>query len=413
MKYFTTILLFVSQIIYADVLYEKLDKKDYAGREFVTVTLNKSIEEADYLRLQEVLNEINFNNYRLKEDSIYLDSEGGLIYTAKQMGHLIRKHHIATKINKEDKCISACIFLLAAGSCRMALGDVGIHRSRVETDFKDLEEIKKYALTRNADENYLKKMETADTLNSDISSVPNWSLRYLSDLTKLKNGFFNTTETESYYWQEIVSRKIAAPKEFLLNNLYDRDWEIYNQITWYDKWVKKVDPAYSFPSCTEQMFLDQLEKYPNGTDKWDEQFELYDSWQGYTHVDSDGEFNTFYTHEVPLMDGVMHYWTLDYYKKNAKEISYREVTTLSAPTDWESDEEKLTISLNGRRAERSLTVPNTGRIMNGWGLDPKKDPLGPMNVKIYIDDELIKEFNYEVISKKDFEKRLKNNDSSI
>jgi len=383
----------------ADVVYEKLDERDYADRQFVTVTLNKTIEEEDFLRLQEVLNEINFNNYRLKEDSIYLNSEGGLIYTAKQMGHLIRKHHIATKIKKEDKCISACIFLLAAGSCRMALGDVGIHRGHVELDFKSLDEIKKYALTRNADENYLKKMETSDTLMTDISSVPNWSLRYLSDLTKLKNGFFNTTETESYYWQEVVSRKIAAPRRFLLDNLYDRDWEIYNQITWYDKWVKKVDPAYSFPSCTEQMFLDQLEKYPNGTDKWDEQFQLYDSWQGYTQVDSDGEFNTFYTHEVPLTDGVMHYWTLDYFKKNAKEITYREVTTLSAPTEWESDEEKLTISLDGRRAERTVTVPNTGRIMNGWGLDPKKDPLGPMNVKIYIDDQLIKEFNYKVVSK--------------
>ena len=157
----------------ADVVYEKLDERDYADRQFVTVTLNKTIEEEDFLRLQEVLNEININNYRLKEDSIYLNSEGGLIYTAKQMGNLIRKHHIATKIKKEDKCISACIFLLAAGSCRMALGDIGIHRGRVESHFKDMGEIKKYALTRNADEKYLKKMETSPTLITDISSIPN------------------------------------------------------------------------------------------------------------------------------------------------------------------------------------------------------------------------------------------------
>ena len=394
--WFSFILFLFSFALHADVIYEKLDEHDYAGRQFVTITLDKTIEENDFFRLQEVLNEINFNNHRLKEDSIFLNSEGGLIYTAKQMGHLIRKHHIATKVNKDDKCISACIFLLASGSCRMALGDVGIHRSRVESDFKDIDEIKKYARTRLADEDYLKKMETSPTLITDISSIPNWSLRYLSDLTKLKNGFFHTSEKEAYYWQEVVSRKIAAPKEFLLNNLFDRDWEIYNQITWYDKWIRKVDPAYSFPSCTEQMFLDQLEKYPNGTDKWDEQFEFYDAWSGYSHVDSNGEFKTFYTSDIPLKDGVSHFWVIDYFKKNAKQITYREVTTLSEPTEWQSDKEKITVSLNGRRAERTVTTINSGRIMNGWSHDPNKDPKGPMNVKVYIDGNLIKEFNYVV-----------------
>jgi ATP-dependent protease ClpP protease subunit len=395
---FFVLLFFLLNQSYADVSYEKLDEKDYAGRQYVTVTLDKNIEEDDFFQLQKVLNEININNYRLKEDSIYLNSGGGLIHTAKNMGDLIRKHHIATKINKDDKCISACIFLLAAGSCRMALGNVGIHRGRTESDFKNISEIKNYAKTRKADENYLKRMETSDALINDISSVPNWSIRYLSDLTKLKNGFFNTTESESYYWQEVVSRKIAAPKEFLLDNLYDRDWEIYDQITWYDKWVKKVDPAYSFPSCTEQMFLNQLEEYPNGTDKWDEQFELYDSWYGYSISYPDGEFDNFFTNEVPLKDGVSHFYTLDFFKKNAKEITYREVTTLSAPTEWESDEENLTISLDGRRAERTVTTPNIGRIVNGWQLDPKKDPTGPMKVEIYIDDELVKEFNYEIVN---------------
>jgi hypothetical protein len=40
--------------------------------------------------------------------------------------------------------------------------------------------------------------------------------------------------------------------------------------------------------ATEQMHLDQLEKYPVGTDKWDEQFELYDAWSGYNKIDNKG-----------------------------------------------------------------------------------------------------------------------------
>ena len=40
-------------------------------------------------------------------------------------------------------------------------------------------------------------------------------------------------------------------------------------------------------------------------------------------------------------------------------------------------------------------------------MDPKVDPTGPMTVKIYIDGELIKEFNYEVINRKEFKKKVK------
>ena len=63
--------------------------------------------------------------------------------------------------------------------------------------------------------------------------------------------------------------------------------------------------------------------------------------------------------------------------------------------------------MNGKKASRIITVPNTGILFNGWSLDPKQDPTGPMTVKIYIDDELIKEFNYEVINRKEFKKKVK------
>ena len=125
---FIICLKFFIQLSHADVVYEKLDEKDYAGRQYVTVTINNSIQDGDYETLKDVLNEINQNNYRLKEDSIYLNSQGGLVEEAKLMGHIIRKNHHATKVNKEAYCNSACIFLLVSGSCRMAEGDVGMHR---------------------------------------------------------------------------------------------------------------------------------------------------------------------------------------------------------------------------------------------------------------------------------------------
>ena len=122
MKYlsFIYILLF-SFNSYADVVYEKLDEKDYSDRQYVFVSIINEIETGDAEQLRNILNEINQNNYRLKEDSIYLNSIGGSINEAKNMGHLIRQHHVATKVNENDTCESACVFILVSGSFSLSL----------------------------------------------------------------------------------------------------------------------------------------------------------------------------------------------------------------------------------------------------------------------------------------------------
>ena len=39
---------FLSSIALLDVVYEKLDEKDYADRQYLTVTINNSIQVDDY-----------------------------------------------------------------------------------------------------------------------------------------------------------------------------------------------------------------------------------------------------------------------------------------------------------------------------------------------------------------------------
>lgn len=394
------ILFLFSYGLHADVIYEKINKYDKFGREFVTVTIKGEIQTADYLELKRVLNDINHNNYRLKEDSIFLDSIGGLIYEAKQMGNLIRKHHHATKVAEDAYCESACIFLLVSGSCRMALGGVGIHRANSDANFKDISEMRWYLEADKYDGEFLEKMGTSRALFDHIRAVPAWDMRYLSDKTKLKAGLFSSPKDEANYWREIISRKIAAPKSFLLEALTDKRVELANSLSWYQRKILKKESYYLHPACTEQMHLDQLEKYPVGTDKWDEQFELYDAWSGYNKIDKKGQFQTYYNNQVPMAEGVGHFWTIEFFKKGTKEITYREETTLSKPTEWDNGDEAVTIDMNGRRATRTVTVPNTGTIMNGWTLDPLKDPAGPMTVKIYVDNKLVKAFDYKIVKPK-------------
>jgi len=397
---FLLLILLIPLQSFSDVVYKKLDERDYADRRYVSVSITNEIITGDTERLRNILNEINWNNYRLKEDSIYLNSIGGSINEAKQMGHLIRKHHVATKVNENDTCESACVFILVSGSCRMALGYVGVHRSRSDFNYRDFDELQRYIPSRNeSDRDFLKKMGTSEDLVNAMDFIPAWTMRFLEDKTKLKAGLYVSPEIESNYWQEVISRKIAAPKSFLLNELQNRSLELFDSVSWYEEKILKKNPSYIFPSCTEQMFLDQLEKYPVGTDKFDEEFQIYDSFQGYSTKDQNGKYAFFYNNDVPLRDGVSHFWRIDFYKKGAKTVTYREETILSKPTEWEQGNDLLTIDMNGRRASRIITVPNTGILFNGWGLDPNKDPAGPMTVNIYVDNKLIKTFSYKIVKK--------------
>ena len=396
--WFSFILFLFSYALHADVIYEKHDERDYAGRQYVTINIINSIIDGDTEILRNALNDINTNDYRLKEDSVHLNSVGGSTYEAKKMGHLIRKHHVATKVNENDTCESACVLILVSGSCRMALGYVGVHRSRSDFNYRSYDEMQRMIPSRNeTDRKFFNKMGTSEDLINAFEQIPAWTMRFLEDKTKLKAGLYSSPEFESNYWQEVVSRKIAAPKNFILGELQDRSFELFDSVSWYEEKILKKNPSYIFPSCTEQMFLDQLEKYPVGTDKFDEEFQVYDSFQGYISNNQDLQYPFFYGSDVPLRDGVSHFWNIEYYKKGAKTITYREETILSKPTEWDSGDELVTIDMNGRRASRTITVDNTGTIFNGWGLDPKKDPSGPMTVNIYVDDKLVKTFSYKII----------------
>jgi len=400
--WFSFILFLFSYALHADVIYQKHDERDYADRQYVTINIINSIVDGDSEILRNALNDINTNNYRLKEDSVHLNSVGGSMFEAKKMGHLIRKHHVATKVNENDTCESACVLILVSGSCRMALGYVGVHRSRSDFSYRSYDEMQRMIPTRNKSErDFFLKMGTSEDLINAFEHIPAWTMRFLEDKTKLKAGLFTSPEFESNYWQEVVSRKIAAPKNFILGELQDRSFELMDSVSWYEEKILKKDPSYIFPSCTEQMFLDQLEKYPVGTDKFDEEFQVYDSSQGYISNNQDLQFPFFYGSDVPLREGVSHFWNIEYYKKGSKTITYREETILSKPTEWDNGDELVTIDMNGRRASRTITADNTGTIFNGWGLDPKKDPDGPMTVNIYVDNKLVKTFNYRIIKPKE------------
>jgi ATP-dependent protease ClpP protease subunit len=395
--WFSFILFLFSYALHADVIYEKLDEKDFFDRPLVKISITGEINIGDYEDLKKYLNEVNLNNYRVKEDSIILNSHGGNMQEARDLGHLIRKHHIATKVNHDDECISACSLIFIAGSCRMAEGFIGLHRSVVNTEFDSYDELTRYyTQSENNVKNYIEEMGAHNLYREIIYNTPNWDVWWLTDLQKMAYGLMVTEHKESYYFQEVVSRKIAAPKQFLIDDLYNKKIDKEDAVTWYEKKILKKNPLMEYPSCTEQMFFHLLEEYPIGTDKWDEEIQIYKSWQGYmTKPDKDEKFQTYYVGEIPYQEGISYFWTLDYFLKGKKELTYKEVTTYDKPTTW-SDSDGVNVTKGGRVATRIRTVPNNGRVFNSWTLD-KNDPKGNIKVEIFIDEKLVREFQFTTI----------------
>ena len=261
MKYFLFLVLLIPYVARPDIIYEKLGIKDAQGREIVSLRIEGSIELDDDIIFDEALADINQNNYRVQFDSVILNSPGGNISSAKQIGIAVRGNHLSTWVMPHDSCSSACVLILQAGVCKMANGDIGIHRAKYEEDIP-LDEV--HDNVRNHEilmEDYLTYMEASPQLIWLFNSIPNWDMKYLTNSEKRNFGLFGANSEEMQYRLEIASKKFGQYKDDLLERLSDRLIDIYPEATW-----SSADYLYATPSCSEQLFLeDPINKSRDGS----------------------------------------------------------------------------------------------------------------------------------------------------
>lgn len=112
-----------------------------------------------------------------------VDSAGGMIEDGIRAGDRMAEADWTIWVREGAVCHSACVLVLAGGDMRMIAGDVGIHRmiridseatSRAELN-RELREV--HALT----ESYLERNGAAVTVADLMMTVPNRSLRLLTD----------------------------------------------------------------------------------------------------------------------------------------------------------------------------------------------------------------------------------------
>jgi len=388
------LLLIFPSVIHADVIYEKLNFTDANGREVVSLKIVKTISYDDYDEFESAINDINQNNYRVQFDSVILNSSGGNLDAALRIGKLLNKNHLSTWVLPNDSCASACSLILQSGVCKMAIGDVGVHRAS-PTSYDSFDEIKdSVRFSRKDVEAFLKAMDAHPSMIHMFFNVPNWNMHYLTNEEKFIFGMFNATEEEMQYRLQIASEKMGQFKDDLVDQLVE-------------KFINEQYPAegwdlgyfYRFPSCSEQLFLEDGLSEHVGIDiepKPEDIFEIYDPIQGYY----DEEENMTSSDVIPFKPGYAYYYGFAVYAK-VKEIQFKERIKLSGPTFWGDSEtgESLDDDPNYEVSEDKsmITVTrnteNIGSWFNSWELT-KEDPKGEMIIEILFQDKVVHTFKF-------------------
>lgn len=120
-----------------------------------------------------------------KTPLVLLDSPGGSVLAALEMGRIIRRTPAETVINDGASCSSSCIFLQSAGVKRNVFGDgrLGLHRPRF--DYEDFASLSKedarieYTKLVAVCEQYMREMGISDDVFSDMLRVPSQEVRFV------------------------------------------------------------------------------------------------------------------------------------------------------------------------------------------------------------------------------------------
>ena len=115
--------------------------------------------------------------------SVRLNSLGGDVDEAMRIGKLIRNNQLGAYIKSNDKCVSACVLILAGATNRWPIGQVVIHRPYLIVPTGSTVEEQKliYAEIEVKIKSYLKSMHIQENLYEAMFRVPPEKVRYLSE----------------------------------------------------------------------------------------------------------------------------------------------------------------------------------------------------------------------------------------
>lgn len=154
---------------------------------------------------------------RQRNSFFRLNSTGGDVDAAIQIGRYLRKLSGIAAVAGTDECLSACVFVLAGATQRLLspIARIGIHRPySLRTDIRDYsaaqKEHSRLAITAKT---YLEEMNLPTSLYDAMTRVPPESIRVLKRQELVSFGLDQTDPVE----QELVDASEA--RKYSLNKL--------------------------------------------------------------------------------------------------------------------------------------------------------------------------------------------------
>ena len=255
MKKLLLIALCISKLAFADVEFQKLDYKDSKGHEYASLKLTDHILDSDVPLFKKYIKQIHKEHLRLEDDSVVLNSHGGMGIPAVAIGRIIRKEHLSTLVPQGAICNSACAYVLISGVCRMALGEVKIHRSLHQGDEamdKPVSVKENYKVIRKVIRDkfsFYREIGAPDAMVWQGINTPQWLITSLSEEEKDSYGLFYSIPEEQDLRYNRIARQRKVSKFDLVEILKDKYVELNP--------ADSPSDMTNRLSCSEQLFLEE------------------------------------------------------------------------------------------------------------------------------------------------------------
>lgn len=154
---------------------------------------------------------------------IFLNSPGGDVEEAMKIGRYFKKNEFSVSVAYGDSCYSSCVFLLAGGVDRHAVGKVGVHRPYFGSLDKSLStsQIKEFREKINLNlKSYLTEMDINPSLVEVMNSYPPENMKILNN-EELRTYRLNIQDAN-------FEEKEVAKKAFAYN-MTSSEWRVKSE----------------------------------------------------------------------------------------------------------------------------------------------------------------------------------------
>ena len=207
-------LLILGAILFQSLALSEVVYINYADTEKMTIIIKNRIIEKDVSDFRLALADLKKKKKKLHMNAIQLQSTGGRVKAAIDIGSLIRYNGLNTYLAPESECQSACVLLLASGIIRMAYGKVEVHRATINKNNMDKEVPRdNFSNVDSLVSSYLKRMGASMLLADAILTTPFWKYREITEIEKIQWSLHGIERNSEEKFFRLYAKENAMTKD--------------------------------------------------------------------------------------------------------------------------------------------------------------------------------------------------------